>query len=299
MSERYELIDVEKDTTTGTGERKYTIAAMCGWLEVSTSGYYEWRGRPVSATAQRRAALEADVRRVFDDSDETYGHRRIAAQLARENITATAELVRAVMRDLGLVACQPRPRWWLTVADPAAAPLPDLVRRDFIAPAPGHKLVGDITYIPTWEGWLYLATVIDCCTKEVIGWAMDDNYKTPLIEDAIAMAARNHDLAPGAIFHSDRGSNYMSDRYRKTLEALDIRQSVGRTGICYDNAMAESFFGVLKTELVNRTAYPSRKHAERDVASYIELRYNSRRIHSGLGYRTPREVHDEHQKKAS
>jgi transposase InsO family protein len=296
VSERYELIDAEKDTMTETGERKYTITKMCDWLEVSTSGFYEWRGRPASATAQRRAALAAAVKRVFEDSDETYGHRRIAAQLAREGVVCTPELVRAIMRDLGLVACQPRPRWWLTVADPNAAPLPDLVCRDFTAPAPGQKLVGDITYIPTWEGWLYLATVIDCCTKEVIGWATGDNYKTPLIEAAIRMAARNHDLAPGAIFHSDRGSNYMSDQYRKILELLDIRQSVGRTGICYDNAMAESFFGVLKTELVNRTVYPTREHGRRDIASYIELRYNTRRLHSGLGYRTPREVRDEYLK---
>jgi transposase InsO family protein len=136
--------------------------------------------------------------------------------------------------------------------------------------------------------------VIDCCTKEIIGWAMDDNYKTPLIETAIHMAARNHHLAPGAIFHSDRGSNYTSEQFARTLEALGIRQSVGRTGICYDNAMAESFFGVLKTERVNRTVYPTRKHAQRDIASYIELRYNTQRLHSGLGYRIPREVRDQY-----
>jgi putative transposase len=294
VSERYELIDAEKDTMAENGERKYKITQMCGWLEVSTSGFYEWRGRPVSATASRRAQLAAAVRRIFTDSDETYGHRRIHAQLAREGQRCTPELVRAVMRDLGLVACQPRPwRHCLTDGDPAAA-LPDLVRRDFTAVVPGQKLVGDITYIPTWEGWAYLATVIDCCTKEVIGWAMDDNYKTPLIEAAIHMAARNHDLVPDAIFHSDRGSNYTSERFANTLEALGIRQSVGRTGICYDNALAESFFGMLKTERVNRTVYPTRRHAERDIASYIELHYNTQRLHSGLGYRTPREVRDQY-----
>lgn len=294
MSERYELIDVEKDAMTDYGDRKYTITKICAWLEVSTSGYYEWRGRPVSATAERRARLAEAVTRIFEDSDETYGHRRIHAQLVRESERCTPELVRAVMRDLGLVPCQPRPwRHCLTDGD-ATAPLPDLVCRDFTAGRPGEKLVGDITYIPTWQGWVYLATVIDCCTKEVIGWAMDDNYKTPLIETAIHMAARNHDLAPGAIFHSDRGSNYTSQRFAETLKSLGIRQSVGRTGICYDNAMAESFFGVLKTERTNRTVYPTRRHAERDVASYIELRYNTLRLHSGLGYRTPREVRDEY-----
>lgn len=294
MSERYELIDAEEDTMTETGERKYTITKMCDWLDVSTSGFYEWRGRPASATARRRARLAGAVERIFAGSDETYGHRRIHAQLARESERCTPELVRAVMRDLGLVPCQPRPwRHSLTDGD-ITVPLADLVRRDFTAPAPGQKLVGDITYIPTWEGWAYLATVIDCCTKEVIGWAIDDNYKTPLVEAAIRMAARNHDLAPDAIFHSDRGSNYTSQAFAKVLESLGIRQSVGRTGICYDNALAESFFAALKTERTNRTVYPTRRRAERDIASYIELRYNVKRLHSGLGYRTPREVRDEY-----
>jgi putative transposase len=155
-------------------------------------------------------------------------------------------------------------------------------------------MVGDITYIPTWEGWLYLATVIDCHTKAVIGWAMGDNYKTPLIAAAIDMAARNHVLLSCALFHSDRGSNYTSAEFAETLRKLDIRQSVGRTGICYDNAMPESFNASLKVQRVHRTAYPTRKHARVDIASYIELRYNTKRLHSALGYRTPREVHDEY-----
>ena len=155
-------------------------------------------------------------------------------------------------------------------------------------------MVGDITYIPTWEGWLFLATVIDCHTKAVIGWAMDDNYRTPLISAAIDMAARNHQLAPKAIFHSDRGSNYTSADFAATLERHDLRQSVGGTGICYDNAMAESFFAALKNERVHRTVYPTREHARKDVTRYIELCYNTRRLHSGLNYRTPQEVQDEY-----
>ncbi len=155
-------------------------------------------------------------------------------------------------------------------------------------------MVGDITYIPTWQGWVFLATVIDCYTKAVVGWAMADNYKTPLIVAAIEMAARNHRLKPRAIFHSDRGSNYTSAEFAKALGKLDIRQSVGRTGICFDNAMAESFFSVLKNERVHRTQYPTRQQAMKDVARYIELRYNSRRLHSGLGYKTPLEVHNEY-----
>jgi transposase InsO family protein len=268
---------------------------MCSWLGVSSSGYYEWRSRPESATAQRRERLKTLIRQIFDDSDETYGHRRIHAALARQGERCSVELVRGIVRELGLVACQPRPwRPSLTDADPAAGAIPDLVARDFTAAAPGEKMVGDITYIPTWEGWVFLATVIDCHTKAVIGWAMDDNYKTPLIEAAISMAVRNHHLKPGAIFHSDRGSNYTSVEFARTLRRLDIRQSVGRTGICYDNAMAESFFAALKNERVHRTQYPTRRHAVNDIARYIELRYNSKRLHSGLAYRTPNEVHDEY-----
>jgi putative transposase len=295
VSEKYELIDAEKATLTATGEKKYTIATMCAWLDVSTSGYYEWRDRPDSVTTQRRQFLELLVKKAFEESDETYGHRRVHAQLARWGHHTTPDLVRIIMRDLGLLPCQPRPwRHNLTESDPGAGPIPDLVHRDFTAEAPGQKMVGDITYIPTWEGWLYLATVIDCHTKEVVGWAMDDNYKTPLITTAITMAARNHTLEPGAIFHSDRGSNYTSQQFAATLAALDLRHSVGRTGICFDNAMAESFFGALKNELVHRTVYLTREHARRDIARYIEVRYNTKRLHSGLDYKTPREVHDEY-----
>ena len=153
-------------------------------------------------------------------------------------------------------------------------------------------MVGDITYIPTWEGWLYLATVIDCHTKKVVGYAMDDNYKTPLIVEAVHMAARNVTFAHGAIFHSDRGSNYTSTSFAAALAEHRVRQSVGRTGICYDNSMAESFFATLKNERVHRTVYPTRRRARADIAQYIEFRYNTRRIHSALGYRTPQEVHD-------
>ena len=295
MSTKFEFIDAEKATVTDTGEKKYTITAMCEWLDVSTSGYYEWLDRPDSATTQRRALLSLLVKKAFDDSDETYGSRRIHAQLLRWGQHCTPDLVRGLLRDLGLMPCQPRPsRRGLTKADPAAGPIPDLVNRDFTAAAPGEKMVGDITYIPTWEGWVYLATVIDCHTKAVIGWAMDDNYKTPLIEKAIRMAARNYHLAPGAIFHSDRGSNYTSRQFAQILESLDIRHSVGRTGICFDNAMAESFFGVLKNERVHRTVYPTRRHAMTDIARYIEFRYNEQRLHSGLGYKTPNEVYAEH-----
>ena len=279
----------------GGGRYEFPVLFMCVRLNVSRSGFYEWRDKPMSATAARREHLKLLVERSFTGSEETYGYRRVHAELARWGVACGPELVRSLMRELGLVPCQPRPwRHSLTSADAGAGVIPDLVNRDFTAPAPGVKMVGDITYIPTWEGWVYLATVLDCHTKAVIGWAMGDNYKTPLIVEAIEMAARNHQFAPEAIFHSDRGSNYTSAEFAKTLDELGVRQSVGRTGICYDNAMAESFFAALKTERVHRTAYPTRKHARTDIASYIEFRYNTKRLHSALGYRTPHEVYDEY-----
>ncbi len=285
MSDSYEFIDGQKCA--------YPIVKMCSWLEVSRSGFYEWRDRPASATAERREALKVEVTRIFNEEDETYGYRRLHAELARQGVEAGPELVRSLMRELGLVACQPRPRrHHLTKQGQVSYNICDLLERDFTAQVPGAKLVGDITYIDTWEGWLFLATVIDCHTKKVIGYAMDDNYKTPLISTAMERAAANMQLPEGAVFHSDRGSNYTSQEFADTLESLGILQSVGRTGICFDNAMAESFFGVLKNELVHRTQYPTRDHARRDIARYIEFRYNRRRIHSGLGYRTPQEVHD-------
>ncbi|MCX5233048.1 IS3 family transposase [Streptomyces sp. NBC_00233] len=232
-----------------TTEYAFTVDFMCALLRVSRSGYYDWLARPESATRKRRKVLMGFIGKAFKDSDGTYGYRRVHAQLRRWGRKAGLELVRRLMRELGLEPCQPRPRRW-SLTQPAAGSVPDLVGRDFTAESPGEKLVGDITYVPTGEGWLYLATVIDCCTKEVIGYAMEDHYQTPLISRAIENAARNRKLAKNAIFHSDRGSNYMSAQFAETLKVHGLRRSAGRTGICYDNAMAESFFGTLKNELV-------------------------------------------------
>jgi putative transposase len=152
---------------------------------------------------------------------------------------AGAELVRRIMRELGLVACQPRPWRPSTTKQGRAGPIPDLVNRDFTAEVPGQKMVGDITYIQTWEGWAFLATVIDCATRKVIGWAVGDNYRTPLIASAIRMAARSLALPADAVFRSDRGSNYTSAEFAAVLDSLGIWQSVGRTGSCFDNALAQ------------------------------------------------------------
>ncbi|WP_327591723.1 IS3 family transposase [Streptomyces chartreusis] len=292
VASKYEFID---EMRLDTEKCAYSVDFMCGRLGVSRSGYYDWRSRPESATAQRREELKLLIEKAFDMSDSTYGHRRIQAQLHRWGVAAGVELVRRLMRELDLVPCLPRPkRFNLTQA--AAGQVPDLVGRDFTADAPGKKLVGDITYIATGEGWLYLATVIDCCTKEVSGYAMDDHYQTPLISRAIRNAARNRKLSADAIFHSDRGSNYMSAEFGKTLDRFGLRRSSGRTGICFDNAMAESFFAALKNERVSRVTYLTREAARQDITRYIEFWYNRKRLHSAVGYRPPREVHAEYEK---
>jgi putative transposase len=294
VSEKYEFIDAEYAATAAANAADApTITQMCSWLSVSKSGFYEWRGRPMSATARRRELLKAKITELFDDSDGTYGYRRIHAALARTGERASPALVRKLMRQLGLVPCQPRPYRTTTVrGDRAGAS--DLVGRDFGSDEPGTKLVSDITYIWTWEGWLYLATIIDCFNKEVIGYAMADHMRTALVTEAVDMAARNHDLAKDCIVHSDHGTQYTSAEFAAKLGQLELRQSLGRTGICYDNALAESFFGTLKNERVHRTVYPTRKKAREDIARYIEIFYNRQRLHSGLGYRSPHEVRNEY-----
>jgi transposase InsO family protein len=295
VSARYELVDVEKATRNADGTPRYAIRKMCLWSAVSVSGYYEWLVRPDSATARRRRELGVIVRAAFERSEGRYGYRRVHAQVRRWGHPCSPQLVRSLMAELDLVSCQPRRSRKGTTRQAAKfADIPDLVRRDFTAEAPGEKLIADITYLRTWEGWVYLALVVDCFSKKIVGWAMDDSYKTPLIQRAVEMAARNIDLPAGAVFHSDRGSNYTSEEFAKTLTALGLRQSVGRTGICYDNAQLESTNGQVKVELVNRREWPTREYAMSEVARYIELFYNTQRLHSGLGYRTPQEVLDEY-----
>lgn len=266
---------------------------MCRWLEVSRSGYYEWRDRPVSQSQLRRDRLAALIRAIFDDFEQTHGHRRIHAELLRRRVPCSAELVADIMRELGLRACQPRAYRVTTIQGEEPVDIPDLLERDFTADEPGTKFVGDITYIRTWQGWLYLATVIDCASKMVVGWSMADHMRTTLVTSAMDMARGRIDVKDGCIFHSDRGTQYMSVEYRKYITDAGMRSSVGRTGVCWDNAMAESFFSSLKNELVYRTVFPTRNHAHRAIARYIEVFYNRKRLHSGLGYRTPAEALNE------
>ncbi len=283
MSSKFEFIEGEK--------ANFPICKMCKWADVSTSGFYEWRKRPASATTERRVRLVARIKAIFEASDETYGYRRVHAQLGRDGVEAGPELVRSVMVAQGLVACQPRPYKVTTISDGDAEAPADLCERDFTADAPGTKFVGDITYVATWAGWVYLATVIDCYSKMVVGYALADHMRTSLVIDALEMARRNGHVAEGCIFHSDRGSQYTSSDLFLYLKRRKMRGSMGRTGVCWDNAMAESFFASLKKELVNRTVYATRRNAVDAIAHWIEIRYNRKRLHSGIGYRTPFEAH--------
>jgi transposase InsO family protein len=275
-------------------KKAYPVMFMCRMLKVSRSGYYEWRDRAPSATARRREYLRAHITKHFELSHQTYGYRRLHAALRRQGEQASRELVRGLMRESGLVACQPRPFRPATTIAGRAAPAPDLVGRDFTATAPGEKFVGDITYIRTGEGWLYLATVIDCYSKMVAGWSMADHFRTSLVISAVDMATINTVIADRAIFHSDRGTQYTSAEFADGLAAHGMRPSVGRTGVCWDNAMAESFFGALKNEWLSRMTFATRTQARQAVVHYIEGFYNRQRLHSGLGYRTPLEVHNEY-----
>lgn len=281
MSLKYGFINSE--------EGSYPIVKMCAWAGVSRAGYYDWRDRPASARATRRAELATLIRFSFTESDQTYGYRRVHADLLEWGYRVDDDTVRRIMRQEGLVPCQPRPwRPVTTIPGTDVADTPDLVGRDFTAAEPGSKLVGDITYIRTWAGWLYLATVLDCCTKKVVGYAMTDHMRTELVTAALEMANSNGHIRPGiTIMHTDRGTQYTSDEYAEYTDSIGVTRSLGRTGICYDNAWAESFNGTLKNELVYRTVYPTRKHAEIDIRRWIELRYNTRRRHSAIGYRTP------------
>ena len=275
------------------------VTKMCLWLAVSTSGFYHWLKRPQSATSARREALTARIQHYFEESDGTYGYRRIHADLMAEGTECSPELVRQIMRQEQLVACQPRPFRVTTEADAAASAfMPDLVERDFTAERPGSKFVGDVTYIHTWQGFIYLATVIDCYSKKVVGWSIADHMRTELVADALKNAAATTRIEPGAIWHSDRGSVYTSAQYRALVKRLGMRSSMGRTGVCWDNSMAESFFSMLKNERVYRTVYATKAQARRDVIRYIEEFYNSRRRHSALGYQRPNEIHYSYQQPA-
>ena len=213
---------------------------MCRCLKVSRSGYYAWLGREPSRTVRRRKELSALIEWVFNSSHGTYGYRRVHAALARRGVETSPDTVRSIMRSQGLEAAQPRRKVRTTVPAADLGSRPDLVRRNFTASQPGVKWVGDITYIRTWEGFVYLATVLDCCTKKAVGYAMADNMRTDLICEAIDMAARRCPYTRGeTIFHSDRGCQYTSEQLSQHLGRYEIIASTGRTGVCWAGAWAE------------------------------------------------------------
>ena len=286
MSAKYRRIHREE------GNRP--VRSMRRWVKVSESGCCAWRNRPESSTARRREDLTAIIVKFFDESEQTCGYRRIHAELARSGVKVSLDMVRKIMAAAGLVACQPRKQAKTTVPAPDLPGRPDRLRRDVTATAPGMRRVGDITYVPTWQGFAYLAVVMDCFSKKIIGHAIAGHMRTGLVTEALAMAVRNCPPIRGAtVFHSDRGAQYTSAEYTKFMTDRGILPSVGRTGSCCDNAVAESFTAILKKELVNRKVYSTRNHAIRDVTAWTGSRCNHRRLHSAIDYQTPNQVDTE------
>ena len=220
------------------------------------SSFYAWRNHAQTPTQARRRVLSDLIAAEFEQSRQTSGCRRIAAALNRRGIACSVGLVADLMRELGLRAVQPRAYKRTTLPGNAPLPAPDLLQRDFTAASPGQRLVGDITYLRTGEGWLYLATVIDLATRMVVGWQLAPHMRTALVTDALQMAIDAGHVTGDAIFHADRGTQYTSAAFDEFCRKNKIRRSLGRTGVCWDNAAAESFFAALKNEMYHRQASP-------------------------------------------
>lgn len=290
MSELYRLIHAEKAT--------YPIVLLCRVLKVARSSYYAWCEGDAARRARQAAddALAHEITVVHIASRHTYGVPRIHAELRRLGRRVNRKRVARVMRERDIRGVTRRRRRSLTRPDAKAKPAPDLIGRDFHAERPGTKLVGDITYLPTAEGWLYLACWLDLATREVVGYAMADHHRAELVVDALDMAHGRGGLEPGCVIHSDRGSEYTSTQFRHRIGKLGLRQSCGRTGSCFDNAAAESFWALLKEEIGTRT-WPDRATARAEVFTFIETFYNRRRLrkHKTFGYLTPAETRQRHQ----
>jgi putative transposase len=268
----------------------YGVQRMCRVLNIRRQGYYEWLDSAPARAERRRAEddLAAEITEIHTAHKKAYGSKRVTVELHRRGRRVNRKKVERIMRERGVVGWTRRRRRSLTKQDLTAPPAPDLIGRDFTAAAPGEKFVGDITYLPTAEGWLYLATVIDLHTREVAGHAMATHMRTDLVSAAIDLAVRRGLTRPDAIFHSDRGSQYTSADFRRKLKACKLRASMGRTGSCFDNAAAESFFATLKTEIGTKV-WPTRHAARHAVFEYLTY-YNQHRLHSTNGYQTPVET---------
>jgi len=264
---------------------------MCEVLGVSRSGFYVWLTRPESKQARSNRELSAKIKEIHEESRETYGSPRVHAELCRRNEPCGKNRVARVMREGGFHGKRRRRYRPKTTDSKHDLPIsPNLVQREFTAEAPNLLWLADITYVPTKEGWLYLASIIDVFSRTIVGWAMDDNMRKELAIAALTMATAARRPGSGLIHHSDRGSQYASKAYRDALDDCEIACSMSGVGNCYDNAMKESFFHTLKVECVPEGGFQTKSEAKSAIFEYIEGFYNRRRIHSSLGYRTPLEV---------
>lgn len=277
---KFRLIDEEK--------AHHPVSLIARAVGVTAQGYYAWRKRPVSERRRFDSCLKDKIRQIHEATDGTYGAPRIQAELADDHdVHVGTKRVARLLRELGLegVSRRRKKRNRSLAAEMPAAP--DLVRRKFTADGPNQLWVADITYIPTWEGWLFLAAVMDIYTKRIVGWSMRDDLKADIVIDALGMAATMRKPGPGLVHHSDRGGQYRSLAFGKTLRESGIMASMGSRGDAYDNAAAESMMATIKTELVNRRRFKSKDEARLAVFRYIEGFYNPLRRHSSLGYMSP------------
>jgi transposase InsO family protein len=272
----------------------YPVRRMCEVLNVSTSGYYDWRARPPTERAQANQQLLEAIREAHEASRQTYGSPRIRAALRREGIVAGKHRIARLMRENGLVGQSPkrkRPRTTQRAKDARVAP--NLLAQTFTASRPNQIWLTDITYIDTREGWLYLAGVLDLYARPVVGWAMDTHLEATLVERALLMALGRRLPDPGLIHHSDRGSQFTSHLIRSLLARYNIQVSMSGVGNCYDNAPIESFFGTLKTECAT-APFATHAEARQTIFEYVEVWYNRQRLHSAIGYLPPAEFEQQY-----
>ena len=268
-------------------EGEFPVSVMCQVLQVSRSGYYAWQKRPESNKKKEDRKLSAMIEAIFMESRSTYGARRIQQKLAVQGITASRYRISKLMETAGL-ACKTKRKFRVTTDSNHSFPIaPNLLQRQFAVVQPDRYWTGDITYIPTDEGWLYLAVVIDLFSRLVVGWSMAEHMKAELVNDALLMAVWKRKPQKGLIWHTDRGSQYASEAHRKVTKQHRIIQSMSRKGDCWDNAVSESFFHTLKTELTHHHRFKTREEARLCIFEYIEVFYNRIRSHSTIGYRSP------------
>lgn len=265
---------------------EFAVTTMCRVLEVSPSGYYAWTKRPLCARAQEDREITQRIRTVHAVSRGTYGAPRVHAELAAEGRRMGRKRVARLMAAAGLRGVSRRRGCRTTVRDPDARPAPDLVDRNFEAHRHDQLWVADITYVPTWEGFVYLAVVLDAWSRKVVGWAISNSLRTDVVLAALERAVAQR-RPRGVIHHSDQGTQYTSIAFGTRCRTFHVRPSMGSVGDAYDNAMCESFFASLECELLDRTVFRTRAEARAAVFEWIEGWYNSRRRHSSLGYRSP------------